>query len=122
MRREGGLLLLGHHEIPDQAQSRIATSHQIADKSNKKRIIPPQVLPGYDNSSHVGKETEEDTTEKGSQTKTPKQDFFSEDIKFITAVVFGFVIIIALVYLIPRVRTPTLFGGGRVGGGEEGIV
>ncbi len=42
-----------------------------------------------------------------SQTSTaqpePKKDIFSGDVKFITAVVFGFVIILVLVWVLPRV-------------------
>ena len=39
VRRGGGVLLLGYHEVPDQTKDRISPAHQIADKSTP--VIPP---------------------------------------------------------------------------------
>ena len=39
VRRGGGVLLLGYHELPDQTKDRISPAHQIADKSTS--VIPP---------------------------------------------------------------------------------
>jgi hypothetical protein len=84
---------MGYHEVPDISKARIAQSHQIADKSHSP-IIPP-------NSVSVPSEKKNDTTSV-SQDGGGK-DFISNDVKFITAVVFGFAIIIILVVLVPRV-------------------
>ena len=44
VRRGGGVLLLGYHEVPDQTKDRIAPAHQIADKSTP--VIPPASVIG----------------------------------------------------------------------------
>ena len=64
----------------------------IADGSEK--VIPAISKGGDDNVT--------ETQHSKTQTDPPK-DFFTSDIKFIVTVVMGLLVIVILVYLIPRV-------------------
>ena len=95
------MLLLSYHKEHEKAQTCIRSSNQLfSDNSN--RVISP-LLPG-DKREGEKKEGEmkENTIKMMLAKDTGPKEYLTGDIKFIITVALGFVVIIMLVYLIPR--------------------
>ncbi|CAH1794461.1 unnamed protein product [Owenia fusiformis] len=90
VRRGGGVLMIGYHEVPDLSQSTI--KQQLPDKS-EKIILPKPKAPEKDPAHNVSTK---------SSPETPRQDYINSDVKFVTIVVLALSTIIAVIYFIPR--------------------
>ncbi|XP_064627806.1 serine/threonine-protein kinase/endoribonuclease IRE1-like [Lineus longissimus] len=114
VRRGKNVILIGHHEVPDEIRSRISTDRQIADKSDKpNQYIPPFIPYRHDKATvHPSSydpdvdEVEIDNIFEGRDPdvlpKFPRRDIFSGDVKFITMVVLALATIIAVIFYFPR--------------------
>ena len=102
VRHSGEVLLLGYHEEPEKSQTRIRSTNKLLP-DHSKRVITP-MLPGEKKEGERKEGKKKNTTEPTPAKETGPKDYLTGDVKFIITVALGFVVIIVLVYLIPRVR------------------
>ena len=96
------MLLLGYHEEPEKSQTRIRSTNKLLP-DNSNRVITP-MLPEVKKEGEKKEGKKKNTTEPTPAKETGPKDYLTGDVKFIITVALGFVVIIVLVYLIPRVR------------------
>ncbi|XP_046337204.2 serine/threonine-protein kinase/endoribonuclease IRE1-like [Haliotis rufescens] len=91
VRRGGGVLMLGYHEVPDRTNARISPAFQITDhSSNSDKIISLEPLPP----------SPDKTTNTTSGGDTGLAAYV--DLKFLTTIVLSLGTIIAVVVYFPR--------------------
>ncbi|GFR93988.1 serine/threonine-protein kinase/endoribonuclease ire-1 [Elysia marginata] len=90
IRRGGGVLMLGFHEMPQKSGSRISSVYQISDKSEDK-VIQPTI----DGTGSVANKTRF----SGSMWIF---SVLQEDLKFTVTVALAIAILIAILYIFPK--------------------
>lgn len=95
IRRGGPVLMLGYHEVPDKAKSRISPAFQITndeddDNRDDHKVIP--VTPTSDTQNNVTT-----TQDDGLLAK-----YLTPDLKFLVTVLLLVITILAIVYYFPR--------------------
>ncbi|GFO02317.1 serine/threonine-protein kinase/endoribonuclease ire-1 [Plakobranchus ocellatus] len=90
IRRGGGVLMLGFHEMPQKSGSRISSIYQISDKSEDNVIKP--------NAESSGSLANKTRISSGWQLLA----FIQEDLKFTVLVVLALIILVAVLYIFPK--------------------
>ncbi|ELU05837.1 hypothetical protein CAPTEDRAFT_186737, partial [Capitella teleta] len=93
--QSSSVIVLGYHEVPELAKARMATSHQITDRSSASIVIPSTSVAPVLDKDEIG-------SVQVKLQPAAAEDYISNDVKFITAVILGLFLIIFLIYFLPR--------------------